>query len=286
MRVQNGAEGARVTSVNRAAQRFALGEFLADALVNQHVGVHRHADREHATRDPRQRERRANRTHDPEQNNDVGDERDIRRQAGNEVINQHERGHKNDAVDGRMDAAANGVFAKRRINIIGRVNCKRRLERILQDIRQPLRLFNGETPSDLAAAAFNRGLDVRGGIQLAVQNDRHPVTNIISRGLGKFLRAIVGEREINLRFAQIAAHDHRASNDVACQSVHRPFAHDDLLDFRRCSTGLRLTVFEQYISWRDRLMVCDDFIAVIPHHPEFEICGLLNLLFGAFLVGR
>ena len=101
VRIENRAEGAGVTGGDGAAQRFALGQFLADALVNQHVRVHRHADGEHHARDARQRERRADGAHHPEQDDDVGDQRDVRHDAREQIINQHERGNQNDADNGR-----------------------------------------------------------------------------------------------------------------------------------------------------------------------------------------
>ena len=91
VRVENRAERAGVTGGDGAAQRFALGQFLAQALVNQHVRVHRHADGEHHARDARQGERRADGAHDAQQDDDVRDERDVRRETGHPVINQHER---------------------------------------------------------------------------------------------------------------------------------------------------------------------------------------------------
>ena len=54
VRIENRAERAGITGGDGAAQRFALGQFLAEALVNQHVRVHRHADGEHHARDARQ----------------------------------------------------------------------------------------------------------------------------------------------------------------------------------------------------------------------------------------
>ena len=56
VRVKNGAERAVITRRQRAAQGLALGRFLADALENQHVRVHRHADGQHHARDARQGE--------------------------------------------------------------------------------------------------------------------------------------------------------------------------------------------------------------------------------------
>ena len=55
MRIENRAEGAGVTGGDGAAQRFALGQFLADALKNQHVRVHAHADGQNHSGNARQR---------------------------------------------------------------------------------------------------------------------------------------------------------------------------------------------------------------------------------------
>ena len=51
MRVKNHAESPRICRRNRSAERFVGGEFFPNALVNQHVGIHRHADAEHDTGD-------------------------------------------------------------------------------------------------------------------------------------------------------------------------------------------------------------------------------------------
>src|SRR5215831_12902201 len=56
VRVENGAERARVAEVHRLANALAVAQLLADALEDQHVGVDRHSDREHETRETRQRE--------------------------------------------------------------------------------------------------------------------------------------------------------------------------------------------------------------------------------------
>ena len=90
MRVEDRAKRAVVAGGQRAAKRLAFAEFLPDAFVNQHVGVHRHADGQHHAGDARQRERGAHRAQDTHRDNDVGDQRDIRHQPGKHVVNEHE----------------------------------------------------------------------------------------------------------------------------------------------------------------------------------------------------
>ncbi len=70
VRIEDRSERARITGVNRAAQCFALGQFLTQTFVDQHVRVHRHADGQYHTRDTRQRERRAHGTHDAHQDDE------------------------------------------------------------------------------------------------------------------------------------------------------------------------------------------------------------------------
>src|SRR4030066_341827 len=46
IRVENGAEGALVAGMNAGLRGVAVAQFLADALIDQHIGVNRHADGE------------------------------------------------------------------------------------------------------------------------------------------------------------------------------------------------------------------------------------------------
>ena len=132
-------------------------------------------------------------------------------------------------VNGSVDAAANRVPAERRVNIVGRINFERRAERILQDVGQLQGLFEREMPGDLAAAGFNRALDDRRGIQLAVQNDGQPLPDVVPGDFTEPFRAFTVQPEFNLRLAQVAAHRHGVFNDVTGQAMLRLFLHDDLL---------------------------------------------------------
>jgi len=207
----------------------------------------------------------------------------VRGDAGEPIINQHEAGDENDRPHGRLHAAVNRVFAERRIDVAGINDVQRRFERILQDVRDAHRFLDRVIAGDLAVAGFNRALDVRRGFQLAVQNDRQTVADIFARGLAEFFRAVIGQCEINLRLAQIAAHDHRVFDDVAREAILR-FAADDDLFQRGLAIGLLFDALEQLVTRRNRFAVADDFVAVVIDHAKFEIGLLLNLFLRIFLV--
>src|SRR5437660_8577138 len=88
--VENRAEGAVVAELDRLPHRLLVPQLLADALEDEHVGVHRHADREHQPGDAGQRERRADERHRG------GDVQHVERQGGDRnrprelVVDQHE----------------------------------------------------------------------------------------------------------------------------------------------------------------------------------------------------
>ena len=63
------------TGVDRLDHRAPAASLLADALIDQHVGVHRHADGQHDAGDAGQSQRRA------EQRQDRDDHRHVERQA-------------------------------------------------------------------------------------------------------------------------------------------------------------------------------------------------------------
>ena len=190
VRVEDGAKGFAVTGVERAAQGFAGGEFLADTLEDQHVGVHRHADGEDDAGDAGQRERGADRAHDAEEDDDVQDERHVCDEAGEHVIDQHETGDGDDAIQRGLEAAGDGVFAERRVHFAGGDDGDGDFEGVFEDAGELLRLFGGEAAADARAAAEDRFVDVRGGINLAVQHDGELVADVFLRDLGEEFRAL------------------------------------------------------------------------------------------------
>jgi hypothetical protein len=116
MRIEDGSESPFITGRQGAAQRFAFGRFLANSLENQHVGIHRHADREDNTGDARQGQGRPNGAHDSKQNDNVGHQREVCDQPRKEVVTCHEPHHRDCAINGRGNAAADRVFSQRGID--------------------------------------------------------------------------------------------------------------------------------------------------------------------------
>ena len=86
VRVENRAPGAVVAGVDRGLRRVAVAQLLADALVDQHVGVDRHAERERDRRDAGQRQRRLQHREQRDQEQQVGGERDDRDHAEQRVV--------------------------------------------------------------------------------------------------------------------------------------------------------------------------------------------------------
>ena len=66
--------------VDRRLRRIAVAQLFADALVDQHVRVGRHADREHDARDARQRQRRLQQRHQRDQQHHVEQQDEVRDQ--------------------------------------------------------------------------------------------------------------------------------------------------------------------------------------------------------------
>ena len=89
--VDDGLERAREPRADGHPHRLAAPQLLADALEDEDVGVHRHAHGERDAGDARQRQRRAERGHHREQDEQVQDQRDVGDEAGEPVVDQHER---------------------------------------------------------------------------------------------------------------------------------------------------------------------------------------------------
>ena len=111
MRVENSTECPAVAGRDGATKRLALGRFLANAFVNEHVGIYRHADGQHEAGNTGEGKRRSQGAHDADQNDDVRDQRHIGNQARNHIVNQHEHRNRQSSVNRRPNAAADRVLA-------------------------------------------------------------------------------------------------------------------------------------------------------------------------------
>ena len=87
------ASARREAGVDRGDRRAAGAHLLADALVDQHVGIDRDADGEHDAGDAGQRQRRVEQRQHAEDHRDVDRDRDVGEQAEQAVGHQHEDDH-------------------------------------------------------------------------------------------------------------------------------------------------------------------------------------------------
>ena len=98
MGVENHTERARVCGRNRRPQRFIGRQLFADALVNQHIGIHRHTDAEYNAGNARQRERELEHGQHAHRNQDIQDQGRIGDHAREQVVNCHERDDRDRAI--------------------------------------------------------------------------------------------------------------------------------------------------------------------------------------------
>ena len=109
--VGNGHAGPAEPGVHRLGRAEPQFQFLADALVNKHVGVHGHTDGQYNPRDARQGERRAESRHARHEQGKGKAQHNVGDKAGNSVIKRHN--HNNGRVRQIVDHILTlGKFSK------------------------------------------------------------------------------------------------------------------------------------------------------------------------------
>ena len=160
--------------------RLAGLQLFADALVDQHVGVDRHADGQHDTGDARQRQRRAEQRQRAEDQDDVEDQRDVGEDAEQAVGDDHEG-------DDERSAATIPAVRPERIESAPRLAPTERSSTMSRlagsaparsSTARSLALCGGEVAADLARAAGDRLLDDRRGDHLVVEHDGEALADI------------------------------------------------------------------------------------------------------------
>ena len=86
-------KAAVVAVANGQGQAGPAFAFLAQTLVNEHVGVHRHAEHEHQAGQAGQREGRLHGDHEADGQNQVGQQGHAGHDAGEAVVDDHEEQH-------------------------------------------------------------------------------------------------------------------------------------------------------------------------------------------------
>ena len=173
---------------------------LAHALVDQHVGVDRHAHGQHDAGDAGQRQRRAERRQDADHQEVVGDQRDVGEEAEEAVADDHEDGDADGRHDRGDDAGADRVGAEARADraLLDDGQLGRQRAGAQQD-GEVVGALHGEAAADLAGAAEDRLADHRRRDHLVVEHDGEGLADILAGDVAELPRAAGRQAEVDHR---------------------------------------------------------------------------------------
>ena len=194
------ASARREAGVDRRDGVAAVPHLLADALVDQHVGIDRDADREHDAGDAGQRQRRVEQRQDAEDHADIDRDRDVGEQAEQAVGHQHEEDHQGGADDRGVLALGDRVLAEAGADhaLLDRRELGRQRAGAQQD-REVVRGLHGEVAGNLPAPAEDRLADDGRRDHLVVEDDRERPADVLLGDLAELARARRVEGEIHDR---------------------------------------------------------------------------------------
>src|SRR5271166_5989982 len=231
---------------------------LADALVDQHVRIDRHANGEDDAGDTGQRERRANQNHRCEYEQDVHGEGEIGENAENAVGRDHVDDDEDPADIGRPLACVDRILPETGPYraLLDHGELRRQGAGPEQD-REAARFVEGEIAGDLPGAAGDRRANHGRRNDLAVEHDGKWPADVLRSDLPEFLSAAQIEAEGHVRLAGLLVE--------ALLRVDQIFAvdHDALLDLDRPAA---------FLHWQRLDLIRR--IARVGDEPEVELGGL------------
>ena len=113
IRIKNGAEGLVVGSREGGGERFSGLEFLTEAFVDEHIRVHRHANRQNDAGDAREGQREVEHRHCAEKQNHVQQKPNHGHKADEAVVKHGENHHQHETGDAGQHAALDRVSSER-----------------------------------------------------------------------------------------------------------------------------------------------------------------------------
>ena len=217
-RVTDGSPGPIIAALDCGADGLAQRQLLADAFEDQHVVVHGDGHGQHDPGNAGQAEREAEIGHQGEQDDEVEDQREVGHQAGEAVVDDHEDEDEGGGQSRRGEAGLDRVFAHRRPDRAFFDDVDGRGQGAgAQDDGQVLRFVDAEVAGDRGAATADALADDRRRIDGVVENDRHPLADIVCRQVVEQLRTTGVELEGNVRTLHLRRRPHQARR----RSCHR-----------------------------------------------------------------
>ena len=197
-----------------------VGQFFADTLEYQHVGVDRHTDRQDDAGDARQGQSGAERGHGTHDQHHVQAKRNHRDHAAQPVVDDHEERYADKRIDTDLDAVGDVGPSERGFGVEHGID--RDLERETaadERIGDGFGLFFREAAGDLGVAASDLLHDVGSAVKSAVKHDRQLTMDVTAGDLRKILTALGVESQRDLALAPLIFDGVRPS-DVGAVHFH------------------------------------------------------------------
>ncbi len=210
-------------------------QLLADALIDQHVGIHRDADGQHNAGDARQRQRGVKQRQDAENHRYVDRHRDVGDDAEQPVGQQHEHEHEDRADIGGTLAGKDRVLAEAGTDGAFLDHRERRRQRAgAQQDGEVVSLLHGEIAGNLARTAGDRFADDRRGDHFVVEHDGKRQADVLGGGAAELAGAGGVELERDDRLAGALIEPGLRVGEVGARHQHLLLDH-----VRLAALGLR-----------------------------------------------
>ena len=181
--VEDRREGPLEAVADRHPQGRAAVGLLTHAFVDEHVGIDRHADREHEPREAGEGERRLDRDHQGDDEDDVEEHREIGHEAGEAVVGEHEGEDDDRCQEHRPGPGADRVGTELRADPLfaDRLAVEGgRQAAGIEDADERLDVALFEVAGDLPVRR-DRAADRRSGEEDAVEDDPQPAGETVGR---------------------------------------------------------------------------------------------------------
>ena len=269
--VENGGERAAEASVDGVDRRASAAHFLADAFIDQDVGVDRDTDGEHDAGDAGQRQRGIEHRQHAEDHGDVDGHRDIGEQAEQPIGGEHEDDHhrradvRTDLAFGdriRAEAGADGALLD---------DGQRRRQRAgAQQDGEIVGALHSETAGNLPGTAEDRLADHRRRDHLVVEHDGKRLPDVLLGHFGEFARprSIEAKRDDRLAGALVKAG--LRVGEIGARYQHALF---DQIRRLRLARAVQHVVIQRHLALRRLLHRITGI-----DHAEIELGGLAKQL--------
>jgi hypothetical protein len=276
VRIENRVPGPLVAGLDRRVRRVSPSQLFAYALVDQDVGVDRHAEGQRHRGDARQGQRRLEHRQDRDQQQQVHRQRDRRYDPHQHVVRADEHREDDEAVQHRIEALFDVVLAERRTDgaLLDDLHRSRQRPRAHQQ-RDVVGFARVHPAADLNAPAADFLADHRRGddfgFALFDQQDRHPLADVLARDLLEDARAGAIEIHVNRRLVVSSIEARlRVADAIAGQ-------HYLALDQDRRTAGLGELVVAQRNLARQRHLLRG---RVVVDHANFQRRGAADNVLG------